>query len=93
MLIAERVEYGAKLLPRLAERFTEEFGRGFDASKLNKMKQFYLSFPILDALRPELSWTHYRLLLRVERVVQRRAVVAGEAVDLPQGLGSGEDIG
>jgi predicted nuclease of restriction endonuclease-like (RecB) superfamily len=61
-----RAEYGAKLLPRLAEKLTGEFGRGFDASNLHKMKQFYLTFPILDALRPELSWTHYRLLLRVE---------------------------
>nr|WP_232289530.1 PDDEXK nuclease domain-containing protein [Verrucomicrobium spinosum] len=59
-----RAEYGARLLPRLAEKLTEEFGRGFDASNLHKMKQFYLSFPILDALRPELSWTHYRLLER-----------------------------
>ena len=50
-----RAEYGTKLLPRLAEKLTEEFGRGFDASNLHKMKQFYLSFPILDALRPELS--------------------------------------
>jgi predicted nuclease of restriction endonuclease-like (RecB) superfamily len=63
---AARAEYGVKLLPRLAEKLTEEFGRGFDASNLHKMKQFYLSFPILDALRPELSWTHYRLLLRVD---------------------------
>ena len=30
------------------------------------MKQFYLVFPILDALRPELSWTQYRTLMRVE---------------------------
>jgi len=63
-----RAEYGVKLLPRLAEKLTEEFGRGFDASNLHKMKQFYLSFSILDALRPELSWTHYHLLLRVDRL-------------------------
>jgi len=62
-----RAEYGAKLLPRLAEKLTAEFGRGFDASNLHKMKQFYQAFPILDALRPELSWTHCRLLLRVDR--------------------------
>lgn len=60
------------MLPRLAEKLTEEFGRGFDASNLYKMKQFYLSFPILDALRPELSWTHYRLLLRVEEPTARQ---------------------
>jgi predicted nuclease of restriction endonuclease-like (RecB) superfamily len=47
-------------------KLTEEFGRGFDAWNLHKMKQFYLTFPILDALRPKLSWTHYRILMRVE---------------------------
>ena len=29
------------------------------------MRQFYQSFPILSALRRELSWTHYRMLMRV----------------------------
>ncbi len=63
---AARAEYGAKLLPRLAERLTEEFGRGFDARNLFYMRQFYLAFPILNAVRSELSWTHYRTLMRVE---------------------------
>jgi predicted nuclease of restriction endonuclease-like (RecB) superfamily len=30
------------------------------------MKRFYLAFPILNAVRSELSWTHYRTLLRIE---------------------------
>ncbi len=30
------------------------------------MRKFYLAFPIVDALRQELSWTHYRILSRVE---------------------------
>ena len=63
---AARAEYGAKLLPRLAVKLTEEFGRGFDASNLRYMRLFYLAFPMCDALRHELSWTHYRTLMRVE---------------------------
>ena len=43
-----------------------EFGRGFDASNLRYMRLFYLAFPIRDGLRIELSWTHYRNLLRVD---------------------------
>jgi len=35
------------------------------------MRGFYLTFPIRDALRRELSRTHYRTLLRVEREVAR----------------------
>jgi len=63
---ADRAQYGAKVLPRLAERLTAEFGKGFDASNLRYMRLFYQAFPNCDALRHELSWTHYRLLLRVE---------------------------
>jgi predicted nuclease of restriction endonuclease-like (RecB) superfamily len=61
-----RAEYGARLLQTLASSLAEEFGRGFDASNLRHMRVFYQAFPIRDALRPELSWTHYRTLLRVE---------------------------
>ncbi len=63
---AGRAEYGAGLLPRLAKALTAEFGSGFDITNLRKMRQFYQLFPIRDALRLELSWTHYRLLLRIE---------------------------
>ena len=61
-----RAVYGKRLLPRLAETLTAEFGKGFDASNLRYMRLFYQAFPIRDALRHELSWTHYRNLLRVE---------------------------
>lgn len=61
-----RAQYGRKLLTQLSEQLTAEFGKGFDASNLRKMRLFYQTFPIRDALRPELSWTHYRRLLRVE---------------------------
>ena len=63
---AGRAEYGKRLLPTLAETLTAEFGKGFDASNLRYMRLFYQAFPIRDALRHELSWTHYRILLRVE---------------------------
>jgi len=63
---AQRAEYGTGLLQRLAAKLTAEFGRGYDASNLYKMRQFHEAFPNLDAVRPELSWTHYRLLLRVD---------------------------
>jgi len=63
---AGRAAYGARLLTRLAARLTAEFGKGFDASNLRYMRLFYQAFPNCDALRHELSWTHYRILLRVE---------------------------
>jgi hypothetical protein len=61
-----RAEYGSQLLQTLAAALAAEFGRGFDISNLRYMRLFYHAFPIRDALRHELSWTHYRTLLRVE---------------------------
>lgn len=63
---ANRAEYGQRLLPALAASLTAEFGRGFDVTNLRHMRGFFLAFPIRDAVRRELSWTHYRTLLRVE---------------------------
>ena len=45
---------------------TTDFGKGFTAANLKNMRQFYLTFPKSYAPRSELSWTHYRLLMRVE---------------------------
>ena len=45
---------------------TQDFGKGFTVANLKNMRQFYLTFPDGYALRSELSWTHYRLLMRVE---------------------------
>lgn len=61
----DRAGYGKKLLRYLAEQLTSEFGKGFDESNLRKMRQFYSVFPIRDTLCPELSWSHYRLLMRI----------------------------
>jgi predicted nuclease of restriction endonuclease-like (RecB) superfamily len=63
---AARAEYGTRLLTILADSLSREFGRGFDVTNLRHMRVFYQAFPIRDALRPELSWTHYRTLLRVD---------------------------
>jgi len=66
-----RAAYGKRLLPTLAQTLSAEFGKGFDPTNLRHMRGFYLAFPIRDAVRRELSWTHYRALLRVESEAAR----------------------
>ncbi len=61
-----RAEYGARLVETLARQLATEFGKGFTARNLWFMRDVYLAFPILYALRTELSWTHYRLLALVK---------------------------
>ena len=61
-----KAEYGTGLLKELSKQMTQDFGKGFTVANLKNMRQFYLTFPNGYALRSELSWTHYRLLMRVE---------------------------
>ncbi len=61
----ERAEYAKYLLKRLASELTLEFDKGIDERELRKIRQFYSTFPIRDTLRPELTWSHYRSLIRV----------------------------
>ena len=35
------------------------------------MRKFYITFPIVDALRPQLTWTHYRTLLTIKNENER----------------------
>lgn len=58
--------YGKAVLKNLGRQLTIEFGKGFDERNLNNIRAFYLSFPIWNAVRTELSWTHYRILSRIE---------------------------
>ena len=58
-----KAEYGAQQLEYLAEKLQAGFGRGFDE---RNMRRFYLTYPIWNAVRTELNWTHYRALIRVE---------------------------
>lgn len=62
----EKAEYGSRLITELSKQMTIDFGKGFTSTNLKYMRQFYLTFPNSHALRDELSWTHYRLLMRVE---------------------------
>jgi len=62
----QRAEYGKQLLKYLSEQLTQEFGKGFTETNLRYMRQFYLAFPIHHTLCDELSWSHYRLLMRID---------------------------
>lgn len=75
-----RAEYGTELLRTLSKRLTKEFGKGFGVTTLEDIRKFYLvysrPFQISHAVRgeletpifqPNLSWTHYRLLMRLTR--------------------------
>ena len=78
-----RANYGAFLIRDLARQLGGEFGRGLSVANLWNFRQFYLTFPSeekLYALRRELTWTHWRLLMRIEDPKERDYYI-GECAD------------
>ena len=58
--------YGKAIIEKLSEKLKSEFGKGYDVRNLRNMRKFYLVFQKWNAVRTELTWTHYRTLLKVE---------------------------
>ncbi len=69
---ADRAEYGVGLVKELSTKLTTEFGQSFSMRNVNYMRSFYTTFPNVNALRSHLSWTHFRLLIRVENEKARQ---------------------
>ena len=77
---ATKAEYGKATLKKLSQQLSLEFGKGYDESNLRNMRAFYRAFPIRDTLRHELSWSHYRILSRVDSS-EKRLFYLNEAID------------
>ncbi len=63
-----RAEYGQQILKTLSIALTGELGKGFSYANLRNFRQFYLTYPEQNcyALRSNLTWTHQRLIMRVD---------------------------
>jgi len=62
----DKSQYGDSLIQELSHKLTADFGKGFSKRNLHHMVKFYLSFPIVQTLSTQLTWSHYVLLLRLE---------------------------
>ena len=61
----DRAEYGAYLLQNVALEIEKEFGSGFSVRQLERARRFYRTYPIATALRTQLNWYQYRLLIQI----------------------------
>lgn len=68
----ERANYGDYVLEKLSEKLTAEFGKGFSKRNLERMRKFYIYFPIATTLSSQLSWSHYLELLKIEEEPKRK---------------------
>ena len=71
LIVEQSAAYGRQQLSFLSVQLQAEFGKGFDERNLRNMRTFYQTYPIWNAVRSELSWTHYRILLRIENQTAR----------------------
>jgi len=62
----ERAEYGSYLLKELAGKIETEFGSGFSYRQLAFCRQFYRTYPIVNAVRSQFNWSQYRLLIQID---------------------------
>ncbi|WP_314337078.1 YhcG family protein [Capnocytophaga leadbetteri] len=62
----DRADYGAYLIRNLAEELTPLYGSGFSVRQLEQSRRFYRMYPIANAVRSQLNWTQYRLLIQIE---------------------------
>ena len=68
----KRAKYGDGLIKEWGLKLSEKYGRNYDKSNLSKMRKFYTIFPIVDAVRPQLTWTHYRYILPLKNANERK---------------------
>lgn len=62
----DRADYGSYLIRNLSKELEPEFGSGFTVRQLERCRQFYRIFPIASALRSQLNWSQYKMLISIE---------------------------
>ena len=67
----DRADYGTYLIRNLAEELMPIYGSGFSVRQLEQSRRFYRMYPIANALRSQLNWTQYRLLIQIEDPCKR----------------------
>ena len=75
----QKATYGRYLLKKLAKILESEYGDGFSLRQLELMRQLFLTFPIANTLYSQLTWSHYKVLIRINEEQKREFFIA-EAV-------------
>jgi predicted nuclease of restriction endonuclease-like (RecB) superfamily len=65
----QKATYGEAILKTLSVALTAELGKGFSYANIRNFRQFYLTYPdeaICYTVCSKLSWSHNRLIMRIE---------------------------
>lgn len=88
--VGSRAEYGKGLLQEISKKLSLEFGKGFTVRNLQAMRQFYVTFPNTHTVCAELSWSHYRLLMKIDNAPRREFYLKECAENKLEGDSDGE---
>ena len=72
----ERADYGNYLTQFIADQLEPEYGSGFSKRQVELFRQFFRTFPIANTLYSQLSWSQYKLLLRLDTQDKRDFYIA-----------------
>ncbi|WP_214071895.1 PDDEXK nuclease domain-containing protein [Mucilaginibacter sp. dw_454] len=72
----DRADYGNYLTRLIAEQLEPEFGSGFSKRQVELIRQFYRLFPIANTLYSQLSWSQYKIILRIGKQDERDFYIA-----------------
>ena len=70
----ERASYGDAVLEKLSQKLTNEFGKGFSKRNLERMRKFYIYFPIATTVSSQLSWSHYLEILKIDEESKKMCI-------------------
>ena len=67
----EKAKYGNELIRNWSKKLSNVYGKGYSYENLFKFRKFYLTFPIVDTLCPQLTWSIIRTLLPIVDINKR----------------------
>lgn len=76
----KRANYGDAVLEKLSQRLIAEFGKGFSKRNLERMRKFYVCFPIATTVSSQLSWSHYLELIKIDEVLLHTVIGSANGV-------------
>lgn len=76
-------EYGRKLYIELSKRLTKKMGKGYSRSNLFNMRNFYITYPIVQT-SGRLSWSHYCELIGIKDENERNFMKKKQLIQIGQ---------
>ena len=72
----DRADYGNYLTKFIADQLEPEYGSGFSKRQIELFRQFYRTFPIANTVYSQLSWSQYKVIIRLDSQDKRDFYIA-----------------